>query len=73
MRVRPLRKIASELCAGILPAAQALQKEAGYLPAENIIRLIGGRVISLANAFGLPAEVDVAPFIDKPLGWSSSS
>jgi hypothetical protein len=69
MRMRALREIAAELCAAILPAATALRGETGLLPAENILRIIGGRVHGLADALGLVVEVDVPPYIDAPLGW----
>ena len=69
MRMRALREIAAELCAAILPAATALRGETGLLPAENILRIIGGCVHGLADALGLVVEVDVPPYIDAPLGW----
>jgi serine/threonine-protein kinase HipA len=73
VRVRLPRTIAADLCSRILPAAQTLQQEVGYLPAENILRVIAGRVVNLAEAFDLSVAVDVPPYIDTAPGWPSLS
>lgn len=74
IRLRRVREIASDLATRILPAAKALRDEAfGYLPAENIIRVIGGRMICLGDTLEFPVTADVPPFVDRPPGWSSMS
>lgn len=73
IRFRRLRNTAQELCDRILPAAKQLQGEIGYLPAENIIRVIGGRMLDLAAALGLKEDVHVPPYVDTVPGWGRPS
>ena len=59
---------------GILNEARALQTGGHpYLPAENIIRVIGERLRLLCDALDLSIAVDTPPSLDKPPGWSTPS
>lgn len=73
IRFSRLRAIAQELCDAILPVAQELRGQIGYLPAENIIRVIGGRIQGLAATLDLKEDVHVPPYLDKAPGWGRPS
>lgn len=73
IRFPRLHALAQELCSAILPAAKHLQTEIGYLPAENIIRVIGGRIRDVAAALGLKEDVDVPPYVEAVPGWGRPS